>query len=173
MTLRSRIVMSVATAALASGVTLTGPAAHADNPAPTRTVTQTHAATGRTPTTQKAATTPASAGIPNVPAACRSVVGKPYGKYWSGSWHVVGWGTYNCNTYPYAYVHVTLQQKRWWGWDDRSSKNLFKPGTVYPSAKCKTYGWYTWRTEGQYVRNFNGKLSVGKSTFSPPWRTRC
>lgn len=51
-----------------------------------------------------------------------------------------------------TYFKVTLQQKRWWGWDGRSSKTIYRKGSVNPKAKCKSNGTYTWRAHGIWYR---------------------
>lgn len=97
---------------------------------------------------------------------------KPYGQKISGKWHVVAGGRLsNCGA---TYFKVTLEQKRWWGWDGRSSKTITRKGQVNPKVKCKTFGKYTWRTTGAWYRNLpNGKIEMLAEVITKTWRTRC
>jgi hypothetical protein len=97
---------------------------------------------------------------------------KPYGQKIKGKWYVVGGGRLsNCGA---TYLKVTLQQKRWWGWDDRSTKNLFRKGDANPKAKCKTFGKYNWRTTAVWYRyTTGGKVETLGNFITKSWRTKC
>ncbi|MEV0902040.1 hypothetical protein [Actinoplanes sp. NPDC049802] len=97
---------------------------------------------------------------------------KPYGQKIKGKWHVVTGGRLqNCGA---TYFKVTLQQKRAWGWDDRSSKTIFRKGDVNPKAKCKTFGTYSWRTTGVWYRyTTGGKVQTLGQMITKSWRTKC
>ncbi|WP_424531682.1 hypothetical protein ACOZ38_16820 [Sphaerisporangium viridialbum] len=103
-------------------------------------------------------------------------IGKPYGQKIGGKWHVVGQGGATCSNGLGAgrgFIEIELQQKRAWGWDGRQTKTLWGAGTAHPRAKCKSFGWYTWRTVAS-VYGWNGRnySRVGLKTSST-WRTRC
>ncbi|KAB2351819.1 hypothetical protein F8566_06330 [Actinomadura rudentiformis] len=75
---------------------------------------------------------------------------KPYKQKFRNGWHtVIGGKLKNCGA---TYFKVTLQQKRWWGWDGRSSKTIYRKGSVNPKVKCKSNGTYTWRAHGNWYR---------------------
>ncbi|MFI0447562.1 hypothetical protein [Actinomadura sp. 6N118] len=75
---------------------------------------------------------------------------RPYKQKFRNGWHtVIGGKLKNCGA---TYFKVTLQQKRWWGWDGRSSKTIYRKGSVNPKAKCKSSGTYTWRAHGNWYR---------------------
>jgi hypothetical protein len=124
-----------------------------------------------TPASQETAA-PEAADTDAVTAnTCHWVV-KPYGQKINGSWYVVGGGG-TCNSAMYT---ITLQQKRWWGWDDRDQKTiLFGSGSGYPKAKCRDFGWYTWRTVAQrWMQDINHHwIHLGGPIISATWRTRC
>ncbi|MFF4733485.1 hypothetical protein ACFY3M_51550 [Streptomyces mirabilis] len=95
----------------------------------------------------------------------------PYGQKIGGKWYVVAGGRLaDCGQ---TYFKVTLQQKRWWGWDDRSSKTITRSGDANPRAKCKTFGTYKWRTLGiWYHITPRGQEQLGR-LITKSWTTRC
>ncbi|WP_182875178.1 hypothetical protein [Microbispora sp. H10670] len=103
-------------------------------------------------------------------------IGKPYGQKFSGKWHVVGQGGATCGNglgVGRGFIEVTLQQKRAWGWDDRQKKTLWGAGTAHPKAKCRDFGWYTWRTVVSIYGRSGRNYSLEGRKTSPTWRTRC
>jgi len=76
---------------------------------------------------------------------------KPYGKKIRGTWYSEGGARLsNCGA---TYFKVTLQQKRWWGWSDRSKKTITRSGDANPRVKCKSFKKGTWRMKGTWYRN--------------------
>ncbi|MFI7544899.1 hypothetical protein [Actinoplanes sp. NPDC049599] len=148
--------------------------------APSASAAATPPATTPAASTREATTDPAAAtqwtltsvrpGYERQAAACIRLW-KPYGQKIKGKWHVVAGGRLrDCGL---TYFSVTLQQKRWWGWDNRSSKTITRKGDVNPKVKCKTFGKYSWRTIGTWYRRTNKGFETLAVVTTKSWRTRC